>query len=101
MIQLLFTVIIVEMGLTLSFVFKTPLRKLIIMGLDRAKRGRGPVVVKTVAGTIAVVLCSSIYNMAKIRSRWMAEDGGGGAGPNPTDQVLFSGHMLESTLMGA
>lgn len=99
MIQLLFTVIIVEMGLTLSFVFKTPLRKLVIMGIDRAKRGRGPVVVKTVAGVIATLLCSNLYNMAKIRSRWAAEDGGG-AGPNPTDQVVFAGHMLESTLMG-
>ncbi|OWM83408.1 uncharacterized protein LOC116206316 [Punica granatum] len=100
MIQLLFTVILFEMALTLSFVFKTPLRKLVIMGLDRAKRGRGPLVVKTVAGTIAVVLCSSLYSMAKIRSRWMNEDGGA-ASPNPTDQVLFAGHMLESTLMGA
>ncbi|KAK4794404.1 hypothetical protein SAY86_012398 [Trapa natans] len=100
MIQLLFTVVIVAMGLTLSFVFKTPLRKLVIMGIDRSKRGRGPVVVKTVAGTIAIVLCSSLYNMAKIRSRWMAENGRGAA-PNPTDQILFAGHMLESTLMGA
>ncbi|KAK4804056.1 hypothetical protein SAY86_003873 [Trapa natans] len=100
MIQLLFTVIMVEMGLTLSFVFKTPLRKLVIMGLDRAKRGRGPVVVKTVAGTIVIVLCSSLYNMARIRSRWIAEDGSG-VGPNPTDQILFAGHMIETTLMGA
>lgn len=30
------------------------------MGLDRGKRGRGPVVVKTVAATIAIVICSSL-----------------------------------------
>uniref|UniRef100_F6H7H5 Endoplasmic reticulum transmembrane protein n=1 Tax=Vitis vinifera TaxID=29760 RepID=F6H7H5_VITVI len=41
MIQLLFTVIFAEMAMIMVLLFKTPLRKLVIMGLDRVKRGRG------------------------------------------------------------
>lgn len=76
--------------------FKTPLRKLVIMGLDRLKRGRGPLVVKTVAGTILVVLLSSVYSMVNIQKHEI-EDGGA---INPTDQVLMAKHLLETTLMG-
>jgi hypothetical protein len=36
------------MALTLIFVFKTPLRKVVIMGLDQVKRGQAPIVVKAV-----------------------------------------------------
>ncbi|KAJ6885376.1 hypothetical protein NC651_026103 [Populus alba x Populus x berolinensis] len=97
MIQLLFTVIFSEMAMILLFVFKTPLRKLLIMSLDRVKRGRGPVMVKTVAGTVFVVLMSSVYCMVKIQKRWI-DDGGA---VNPTDQVLLGKHLLEATLMGS
>lgn len=76
--------------------FKTPFRKLVIMSLDRVKRGRGPVMVKTVAGTVSVVLASSIYSMMKIKKRWIDE-----GAMNPTDQVLMAKHLLESTLMGS
>lgn len=77
--------------------FKTPLRKLVIMGLDRLKRGRGPLMVKTVAGTVMVVLLSSVYSMVKIQNREIEE----GAVVNPTDQVLMAKHLLEATLMGS
>ncbi|KAH8493340.1 hypothetical protein H0E87_020167 [Populus deltoides] len=85
------------MAIILLFVFKTPLRKLLIMSLDRVKRGRGPVMVKTVAGTVFVVLMSSVYSMVKIQKRWI-DDGGA---VNPTDQVLLAKHLLEATLMGS
>ncbi|KAJ0017202.1 hypothetical protein Pint_09852 [Pistacia integerrima] len=94
--QLLFTVIFSEMVLILVLSFKTPLRKLVIMSLDRVKRGRGPVVIKTVAGTVFVMLISSLYNMVKIQKRWIDE-----GSVNPTDQVLMGNHLLEATLMGA
>ncbi|KAK9284959.1 hypothetical protein L1049_024889 [Liquidambar formosana] len=95
MIQLLFTVIFAEMFLILTLLFKTPLRKLVIVSLDRLKRGRGPVMVTTVAGTLFVVLASSVYSMVKIQNR-TAE-----SGPmNPTDQVLMAKHTLEASLMG-
>ncbi|KAJ4838747.1 hypothetical protein Tsubulata_029156 [Turnera subulata] len=97
MIQLLFAVIFSEMAMIILFVFKTPLRKLVILGLDRLKRGRGPVVVKTVAGTVFVVLMSSVYSMMKIQTRGIEE----GGAPNPTDQVLMAKHLLEATLMGS
>ncbi|KAK7359799.1 hypothetical protein VNO77_01764 [Canavalia gladiata] len=97
MIQLLFTVIFCETGMIALLLFKTPLRKLVIMVLDRLKRGRGPLIVKTVGGTILVVLFSSVFSMFKIQKRGI-EDGGI---INPTDQVLMAKHLLESTLMGA
>ena len=95
MIQLLFTVIFAEMALIMVLLFKTPLRKLVIMGLDRVKRGRGPIMVRTVAGTVLVVLISSVYSMMKIQKRGI-DDGV----VNPTDQVLMAKHLLEASLMG-
>ncbi|KAI6697530.1 hypothetical protein NL676_017649 [Syzygium grande] len=95
MIQLLYTVILAEMALILTLLFKTPLRKLVIMALDRVKRGRGPVMAKTVGATVLVVLASSLYSMFEIQRR-TAEAGA----VNPTDQVLMSKHMLEASLMG-
>lgn len=95
MIQLLFTLIFSEMALILLLLFKTPLRKLVIMGLDRVKRGSGPLVVKTVAGTFLIVLLSGLYSIVKIQKRTI-DDGT----VNPTDQVLLARHLLESTLMG-
>ncbi|XVF87767.1 hypothetical protein PTKIN_Ptkin18bG0147100 [Pterospermum kingtungense] len=95
MIQLLFMVIFAEMAVIVVFSFKTPFRKLVIMVLDRVKRGRGPVIVKTVAGTVSVVMMSSVYSMVQIQKRWI-DDGAA----NPTDQVLMAKHLLETTLMG-
>lgn len=97
MIQLLFPLIFAEMALIVIFVFKTPLRKLVILGLDRLKRGRGPIVVKTVAGTVTVVMLSSIYNVISIRNRWIEDEGGD---ITPTDQILLAQHLLEASLMG-
>ncbi|OIV91917.1 hypothetical protein TanjilG_26036 [Lupinus angustifolius] len=97
MIQLLFMMIATEVAMVAVLLFKTPLRKLVIMGLDRLKRGRGPLMVKSVAGTLFVVLFSSVYSMVKIKNRGF-EDGGS---VNPTDQVLVAKHLLEATLMGA
>ncbi|KAF6168254.1 hypothetical protein GIB67_011639 [Kingdonia uniflora] len=94
MIQLLFTVIFSEMALVMILLFKTPLRKLVIMTLDRVKRGRGPIVVKTIGGTVFLVLISSGYSIVKIQKR--SVDGM----VNPTDQVLMAKHLLEASLMG-
>ncbi|KAK9151693.1 hypothetical protein Syun_010002 [Stephania yunnanensis] len=96
MIQLLYTVISAEAALILLFLFKTPLRKLVIMGVDKVKRGRGPVVAKTVAGTVFIVLLSSVYSMAKIQNRSIEA----GGVVNPTDQVIMARHLLEASLMG-
>lgn len=95
MIQLLFTLLSAEVGMVVLLLFKTPLRKLAILGLDRLKRGRGPVMVKTVAGTVLIVLASSVYSIAKIHSQ-STEIGS----LTPTDQVLMSRHLLEASLMG-
>lgn len=95
MLQLLYTVIFSEMALILMLLFKSPLRKLVILGMDKLKRGKGPVMVKTVAGTVFAVLMASVYNLNEIKSR-STESGV----LNPTDEVLMSMKMLEISLMG-
>ncbi|XP_015693899.1 B-cell receptor-associated protein 31 [Oryza brachyantha] len=101
MIQLLFTVLTAEAAVAVALLFKTPLRKLAMLGLDSLKRGRGPVMVRTVAATVLVVLASSLHGMAKIRGRAAGDLDGAGAGVlTPTDQVLLARHLLEASLMG-
>ncbi|PKI41955.1 hypothetical protein CRG98_037638 [Punica granatum] len=93
--QLLYTLIFSEMALILTLLFRTPLRKLVILALDLLKRGTGPVMVKTVAVTVLVVFGASLYNMVEIR-RSMPDP----AVMNPTDQVLMAWGTLETSLMG-
>lgn len=100
MIQILFTFIFAEMALIVIFVFKTPLRKLVIMALDRVKRGQAPLVVKAVGSTIFVVMMSSVYSVIRIRNRRNRDDGGGDGELTPTDQILAARHLLEASLMG-
>lgn len=65
------------------------------MCLDRVKRGRGPVVVKTLIGVLFVLMVSSLHSIFKIHKR---SDEFGSI--TPTDQVLVSRLMLEASLMG-
>lgn len=74
MIHLLFPAIFAEMAMVMVQLFKTPPRKPVIMVVDRLKRGRGPVMVKTVAGTVFALLMSSAYSALNIQNRWM-DDG--------------------------
>ncbi|XP_062179798.1 uncharacterized protein LOC133884415 [Phragmites australis] len=95
MIQLLFALLAAEAALALSLLYRTPARRLALLAVDRAKRGRGPVMARTVAATMLVVLASSSYSVAKIGRR------AGELGQlTPTDQVLTSRHLLEASLMG-
>lgn len=101
MIQLLFTLLAAEGAVAATLLFKTPLRRLAVLALDCLKRGRGPVMVRTIAATVLVVLASSLHSMAKIRGRAEGElDGAGVVGLTPTDQVLLARHLLEASLMG-
>ncbi|TVU18518.1 hypothetical protein EJB05_34621, partial [Eragrostis curvula] len=95
MIQLLFALLAAEAALALSLLFRTPARRLALLAVDRAKRGRGLVMGKTVAGTMLLVLASSGYSIGKIRCR--ADELGQ---LTLTDQVLVSRHLLEASLMG-
>lgn len=93
MIQLLFMLMFGEMAGILLLLFRTPLRKLLIMGLDRVKRGRAPLVVKSVAATVFVMMMYTVYTIREIQSRPMEA-------LNPTDHVLLANYMLEASLMG-
>ncbi|KAG8070589.1 hypothetical protein GUJ93_ZPchr0006g44668 [Zizania palustris] len=100
MIQLLFLVLVAEAAVATVLLFKTPLRKLAVLGIDRLKRGRrAPVAVKTVAGVVLALLASTLYSMAEISGR-TGESESGGVALSPTDQILFSRHLLEASLMG-
>ncbi|WJX73834.1 hypothetical protein P8452_57569 [Trifolium repens] len=96
MLQLLYAVIFIEMLMIMSFLFKIPLRNLVIISLNTVKRGQGPVVVKTVAAALMVMLCSAVYSIYKIRRRSLE----GVAIVDPTDQVLLSNHVLQASLLG-
>lgn len=95
MLQLLYAVIFGEMVMIMSFLFKTPMRKLVIIALNKVKRGRGPAVVKTVAATLVLMLASSLYTIFNIRYRSLQA-------PilNPTDQLILSYHILQASLFG-
>lgn len=93
MLQLLFSVIFCQMALILLLMFKTPLRKLVIFSLDRVKRGRGPLVVKSVAATVFVIMMYNIYSVQEIYSRPLESF-------NPTDQVLLAHQILQASFMG-
>ncbi|KAL8153181.1 hypothetical protein V2J09_010941 [Rumex salicifolius] len=95
MMHLLFSVIFSEMFVILLLLFRTPFRKFVIMGLDRMKRGRGPVIVTTVAGTVLVLFISTVNGIIDI-SRREIEPGA----INPTDQVLMVRSLLDASLMG-
>ncbi|RLM80832.1 B-cell receptor-associated protein 31 [Panicum miliaceum] len=98
MIQLLLLVLVAEASVVAVLLFKTPLRKLAVLGIDRLKRGRRALVaVKTVAGVVLALLASTLYSMAEVSGRATDPDSGGGL--TPTDQVLFSRHLLEASLM--
>ncbi|EMS47744.1 hypothetical protein TRIUR3_06470 [Triticum urartu] len=96
MIQLLFTLLAAEAALVLVLLFRTPARRLALLAVDCSKRGRGPLMARTVAATMFVVLGSSGYSIAKIRRRE-----GEFAQLTPTDQVLASRHLLEASLMAS
>lgn len=96
MIQLLFMVIFVEGVLAFLLLVKIgPLRDLVIKSLDQLKMGKGPATVKTIAGTMSVILLSSLMSIVKIQNK------GAKLGTmSPMDQVLWRTHLLEASLMG-
>ncbi|EXB66330.1 hypothetical protein L484_008070 [Morus notabilis] len=75
--------------------FKTPLRKLVILVLDQLKQGRGPLVMKSIGGTMLVVFASTLYVVTNIQKR-SSEVGV----VNPTDEVLMAQRLLEAAFMG-
>ncbi|KAJ7961547.1 B-cell receptor-associated protein 31-like [Quillaja saponaria] len=96
MIQLLFLVLFAEGVLAFLLLVKIgPLRELVIKSLDQLKMGKGPATVKTIAGTMSVILLSSLMSIVKIQNK------GAKLGTmSPMDQVLWRTHLLEASLMG-
>ncbi|KAG6393756.1 hypothetical protein SASPL_144325 [Salvia splendens] len=95
MIQPLYALVFGEVAVILVLLFRTPLRKPLLMLLDRLKQGRGPVVASTAGGTLFVIMMSLIYNITTIQTRTVE----GGGAVNPTDQVLLANQLLEASLL--
>lgn len=95
MIQVVLKVVLSEMAMILALLFRTPFRNLLVKGLDRLKQGRGPLVIKSVAATMLVVLASALYNAAEIHRR-TAE----GGVLNQTDEILMAQRLLETSMLG-
>ncbi|KAL6503461.1 hypothetical protein OROGR_025384 [Orobanche gracilis] len=95
MIQPLYALVFGEVAVILILLFRTPLRKPLLILLDRLKQGRGPVVASTAGGTLFVIMVSLLYNITTIQNR-SVESGG----VNPTDQVLLANQLLEASLLG-
>ncbi|KAL6968000.1 hypothetical protein U1Q18_033803 [Sarracenia purpurea var. burkii] len=96
MIQLLFLVLFAEGVLAFLLMVKIgPLRDLVMKSLDQVKMGKGPATVKTIAGTMSVILLSNFFSIVKIQNK------GAKLGTmTPMDQVLWRTHLLEASLMG-
>ncbi|XVF21362.1 hypothetical protein REPUB_Repub12eG0083900 [Reevesia pubescens] len=96
MIQLLFLVLFAEGVVAFLLLVKIgPLRDLVIKSLDQLKTGKGPATMKTIAGTMSVILLSSLMSIVKIQNK------GAKLGTmSPMDQVLWRTHLLEASLMG-
>ncbi|KAJ9551355.1 hypothetical protein OSB04_015400 [Centaurea solstitialis] len=95
MTPLLFMILAIETGMIMILLFHSPLRNLVMMGLDRLKQGRGLVTSRTVAATLFVLFVFNVYGILKTQKR-MKEVGS----TNPTDQVLMANQVLEASLMG-
>jgi B-cell receptor-associated protein 31 len=96
MIQLLFLVLLAKGVVAFLLLVKIgPLRELVIKSLDQLKMGKGPATMKTIAGTMSVILLSSLMSIVKIQNK------GAKLGTmSPMDQVLWRTHLLEASLMG-
>jgi len=96
MIQLLFLVLFAKGVVAFLLLVKIgPLRELVIKSLDQLKMGKGPATMKTIAGTMSVILLSSLMSIVKIQNK------GAKLGTmSPMDQVLWRTHLLEASLMG-
>ncbi|CAI9757016.1 unnamed protein product [Fraxinus pennsylvanica] len=78
MLQPLFCLVFTEVFVILLLLFRTPLRKPLLLLMDRAKRGRGPVVASTAGGTLFVILVSVFFS----------------------DERMLAYHLLEASLLG-
>ncbi|KAH7859755.1 hypothetical protein Vadar_005101 [Vaccinium darrowii] len=90
MIQLFYSAIFGEMVVILILLFNNPLRKLVVMALNRLKQGAGPLIAKTVAGVVFVMMSTTVYNIIEIHGRPVETI-------NPTDQILHGIKTLEAT----
>ncbi|PKI67722.1 hypothetical protein CRG98_011935 [Punica granatum] len=83
------------MSVVVGLLSETRMKKLLMLGLGWVKRGRGHLVVRTVAATFTMVFGSALFDVVNYRRR-MSETG---KRINPTYEVLITNHLLETSLM--
>jgi hypothetical protein len=70
MIQLFFLVLFAKGVVAFLLLIKIgPLRELVIKSLDQLKMGKGPATMKTIAGTMSMILLSSLRSIVKIQNK--------------------------------
>ncbi|CAN6462796.1 unnamed protein product [Victoria cruziana] len=96
MIPLLVLVLLVEGAVASLLMLKMgPFTELTIRALDQLQTGRGPPTIKTLACTMSLILLSSLTSILKIGRKGVKI-----GTTTPMDQVLWSTHVLEASLMG-
>lgn len=94
MIQLLYSILFAEGFVALLLMVEiSPLRELVMIGLDQVEKRRGTVF--TVACTMVVILISNSYSIARIQNR-SAKVGI----MTPMDQVHWKTHLLDASILG-
>ncbi|KAG9160652.1 hypothetical protein Leryth_023994 [Lithospermum erythrorhizon] len=94
-IQPLFFLVFLEIVVIISLLFRTPLRRPLILVLDAVKQGRGPVISTTVGVTLLVFFISILFNIMNLQKR--AKDS---VSVNPTEQLILAYHLLQASFLG-
>lgn len=96
MITFFIGVVLIEGGIALLLMFRFPPCYLLLMkGIDVLKTGRGPALIRTLVGTVSIVLATTLSNMYKIEKR-ISKLGS----PTPVDHFMLRTYLLEVSLMG-
>lgn len=96
MITLFIAIVLMEGGVALLLMLPLPpFHKLVVKGIDILTTARASAVVRTLAGTLAIILASTISSIYKIETR-ISKFGS----PTPADHFMLRTYLLEAFLMG-
>ncbi|CAH9139305.1 unnamed protein product [Cuscuta epithymum] len=85
MIELFCGLVCLEAAVIIALLFKTPLRPPLVTALGLLKRGRGPLIAKTVFGTLFMMLLGIFYDISTLKT---------------TNHILRAYYLLEASFLG-
>eukprot|EP00249_Psilotum_nudum_P004191 c17735_g1_i2 orf=374-1090(+) len=96
MIALLTSIVVMEGCIViLLMIHLTVIQRPLMKGLEVLRTGKGAATVKTVFGSVFIVLAATINSICKIERRTMEL-----GSSTPTDQYVQCNHLLEASLLG-